>query len=366
MVRVGVFVNRLSSMSIPVEIAAEVQHITDIDILLISYYDSHSDQIDPDISELEIPTKRLGANKRVEYNAYFQLRKICNKDDIQVLHTHHNSTGSLGRIAVAGTNTAVVNTEHNDHRFFSFLQKVSNSVSYPLIDINVSNSSSTLESFEWYEQLLLTGVQNGIIYNGINQDRIDNAQKSPVKLPDDFKIVIVGSLTKQKNHEGLLRAFESVNSDVSNSSLIIIGDGPLSAELKTLARKIGINESTYFTGYLPRREDVYAVMKRCNLGVFPSWYEGFCVAAVEAMAVGLPVVVSDIDVLNEVVGDPGVYADPNNPTEFADAITNLLKNPQKRERLGISAKERARAKFTLERTAKKYYEVYNQVADKLC
>jgi glycosyltransferase involved in cell wall biosynthesis len=84
------------------------------------------------------------------------------------------------------------------------------------------------------------------------------------------------------------------------------------------------------------------------------------------MAVGLPVVVSDIDVLNEVVGDPGVYADPNNPTEFADAITNLLKNPQKRERLGISAKERARAKFTLERTAKKYYEVYNQVADKLC
>jgi glycosyltransferase involved in cell wall biosynthesis len=178
--------------------------------------------------------------------------------------------------------------------------------------------------------------------------------------------MIVGTLTKQKNHERLLRAFESVNSDVPNSSLIIVGDGPLSADLKTLANKLGIDGSTHFTGYLPRREDVYAVMKRCNLGVFPSWYEGFCVAAVEAMAVGLPVVVSDIDVLNEVVGDPGVYADPNNPTEFADAITNLLKNPQKRERLGISAKERARAKFTLERTAKKYYEVYNQVADKLC
>ena len=365
MVRVGVFVNRLTSTSIPVEIAAEVQRITDIDLYLISYYDSPNNEIDPDIAELEIPTKRLGADRRIDYRAYLKLREICNENNIQVLHTHHNSTGSLGRITIAGTDTAIVNTEHNDHRFFSFLQKVSNSVSYPLINVNISNSYSTLKSFEWYEQFLLSNVQNEVIYNGINCDRIDNARKCPVELPDGLKIVIVGSLTEQKNHATLLHAFESVSADVPSSSLIIVGEGPLSADLKALANELGIDDSVQFTGYLPRRDDVYSVTKRCDLGVFPSWYEGFCVAAVEAMAVGLPVVVSDIDVLHEVVGEPGVYADPDDPTAFADAITNLLTNPQKRERLGAAAKKRARTKFTLKRTAEEYYNIYNAVVENL-
>jgi glycosyltransferase involved in cell wall biosynthesis len=363
MTRVVVFITELTSTSIPLEIAAEVHRTTDTEILIVSYYDASEDNIDPDVEDLNVPIARLGANSRLDVSALYQLRKVCADDGIDILHTHHNSTGSLARLVVSGTDTAIVNTEHNDHRFFTTLQKIVNSATYKLVDTNVSNSQSTKESFEWYERGILSGVRQQVIYNGIDQARIDNAGASPVDLPNGPNITVVGSLIEQKNHATLLYAFQAVNNISPESSLIIVGDGPLSNDLKSLANELDLQKDVLFTGYLPYRDDVYAILSESQIGVFPSRYEGFCVAAVEAMAVGLPVVVSDIDVLHEVVGDPGVFADPNDPEDFADAINDLLQQPEKRARLGEEAKDRSRSKFPLKRTAREYSTLYKEVAE---
>jgi glycosyltransferase involved in cell wall biosynthesis len=82
------------------------------------------------------------------------------------------------------------------------------------------------------------------------------------------------------------------------------------------------------------------------------------------MAVGLPVVVSDIEVLREVVGDPGVFADPNDPAAFAEAISDLLQHPKKREKLGREAKRRARSEFSIESTAHQYSDLYAEILKK--
>jgi glycosyltransferase involved in cell wall biosynthesis len=362
MVRVGHFVNELTSTSIPVEIAAEVHRTTSADVLLVSFYDSSDDEIDPDVAEIEVPVIRLDADGRLDIDAYQRLRNICDEENLEILHTHQNSTGSLARLATAGSGTVVVNTEHNDHRFFSHLQKVVNSVTYPLVDVNVSNSRSTAASFEWYERLLFGDVRQEVVYNGIDRAKIDADRDCPITLPEGPNIVIVGTLTEQKNHTTLLRAFRSVNHRIPQSSLVVVGDGPLYEELEGLAVELGVRDSVLFTGYLPRRDDVYSVLDECDVGVFPSWYEGFCVAAVEAMAVGLPIVVSDLKVLREVVGEPGVFADPDDPTTFADAICDLLEDSERRSALGEQSRKRAHEQFSLERTAREYYNIYKRVA----
>ncbi|WP_079980310.1 glycosyltransferase family 4 protein [Halorhabdus tiamatea] len=368
MVRVAVLINELSSTSIPLEIAVKVHRTTNVEVLIISYFDMPGDDIDPDIEELQLPVLRLGADSRIDLSALSRIREVCKNDDVSILHTHHNSTGSLARLAIFGTGTQVVNTEHNDHRFFTTLQKTANSATYKIIDYNVSNSQSTKDSFAWYERLLLNGLLNGVeqrvIYNGIDKERIDSASRPSVDLPDGPNITIVGSITEQKNHETALRAFKTVNDTVPESSLIVVGGGALSENLQNTSTKLGLQNDVLFTGYLPRRDDVYGVLKKSEIAVFPSWYEGFCVAAVEAMAAGLPVVVSDIDVFHEVVGDPGVFADPNDPEAFADEIIDLLQHPKKRELLGQEAKERARSEFSLERTAREYSNLYKEVAER--
>jgi len=126
--------------------------------------------------------------------------------------------------------------------------------------------------------------------------------------------------------------------------------------------ELGLSNNIRFVGEIPRQR-VYKVLGKSNVFVMPSSAEGFCVAAVEAMAAGLPVVVSDIPVFHEVVGEPGLFADPNDPTAFADAISDLLRDPERRRTLGQANRDRARNRFSLERTALEYYNIYKQVAE---
>jgi glycosyltransferase involved in cell wall biosynthesis len=201
------------------------------------------------------------------------------------------------------------------------------------------------------------------VYNGVDISRIDKADAPPIDLPDEPLITTTGRLVNQKNHATLLRAFETVVNQHPETSLLIVGDGPLLEKMEALSKELDIYDSVVFTGYLPRREYVYGVLKQSTLAVYPSWYEGFCVAAVEAMAIGLPIVVSDIEVLREVVGNPGVFADPNDPEAFADTIINLLQDRKNREQHGMEAKDRARSAFPLKRTVHEYYNLYKELTE---
>jgi len=358
-----ILVNELTSTSIPIEIAAKVNNKTNTEALLVSFYDESDDDIDPDVDELDFPVYRLEASSRVDYSAYRKLRQICVEKDIDILHTHHNSTGSLARLAVSGTSTKIVNTEHNDHHYFSSLQIAVNAATFPLVDVMVSNSESTRKSFGWYERQILWNCRHEVVYNGIDQSRIDSAELPDISLPDGPIVVSVGRLVEQKNYSTLLRSFKIVLEHTPEANLVIVGDGPRHTELKRLSNKLNIENSVTFTGYLPRREHVYGVLKNSNVAVVSSWYEGFCVAAVEAMAAGLPIVVSDIPVLHEVVGEPGVFANPEDETDFASEIVNLLQDREEREKLGEQAKKRARKKFSLTHTAYEYCKIYHSIVD---
>ncbi len=363
MVRVVVFVNELTSTSIPVEIAARTHAETDAEILLVSHYDGPGDDLDPDVADLDVPTVRLDGSRRLAPSAYRQLRALCAHPTVDVLHTHHDAVGSLGRLATAGTGVAVVDTEHNDHRFLSPVQNLANAVSFPLVDVLISNSENTRESLSWHERLLATRARYEVVYNGIDSARIDAGQQPDVALPEEPFVVTVGRLIEQKNYATLLDAFQTVRATHPETSLVVVGDGPLADSLQQRASARGLDDAVTFTGYLPRREHVYGVLKQATVAAFPSLYEGFCVAAVEAMAAGLPVVASDIDVLREVVGDPGVFVDPEDADALAEAIGALLAEPGRRERLAAEARERARTTFSLDRTAREYCKVYKQVAE---
>jgi glycosyltransferase involved in cell wall biosynthesis len=354
-------VNDLSSTSIPVEMATKIDAETQIEIVLVSYYTKQDDKLAPDLQELEMPMVCLGADSRTDFRAYRELRQLCVDKDIDIIHTHHNSVGSLGRFAVAGTGAKIVNTEHSDHRCFSYLQKIINAVTYPLVGVMVHNSHSTCHSLSWYENILSQWSQHKIVYNGIDTTRVDNTGSSPLSLPEGPILTTVGRLVEQKNHTTLLRAFETILKKHPETTLVIVGDGPLADDLKSVTKDLDIENSVQFLGHVSR-EDVYSVLERSTIGVFPSWCEGFCVAAVESMAAGLPVVVSDIEVLREVVGNPGIFADPDDPVAFAEAIDDLIQHPKKREKLGREAKNRARSKFPLKRTAQIYSNLYKKIA----
>lgn len=359
MVAVLAFMNSVSTTSIPLEIAENVHTNTPARVTVVSLYDDAVSDLDPDVRAFDVDIIPLGANSRSDPQAYQALRDLLR--DADVLHTHHNSTGSLARLASIGTGAAVVNTEHNDHRHFSHLQNTVNCVTYPLVDAFISNSQSTHNSLRAYERPFIRAPHT-VVYNGIDFERIEASIDPGETMPEGPVVATVGVMTAQKDQETLLQAMKLLVEDLPEARLVVVGDGSKRAELEQMARDLGIERSVHFTGYVPTREEVYGILKHSDVFAISSIYEGFCVAAVEAMGCGLPVVASDIEVLREVVADGGRFASTQDPASFSAELGRLLTDNEAAAALGGRARERA-ARFTIERTAEAYYDAYESVLD---
>ncbi|WP_286878728.1 glycosyltransferase family 4 protein [Methanoculleus sp. UBA413] len=128
-----------------------------------------------------------------------------------------------------------------------------------------------------------------VVPNGIDLARI--AAIAPAAESSD--VIFTGRLIREKNVDVLLRALVPVREEVPDLRALVVGDGPERPALERLARDLGLAGAVRFTGFLPRYDDVIAAMKASRVFVLPSTREGFGIAALEAMACGLPVVTAD-------------------------------------------------------------------------
>jgi glycosyltransferase involved in cell wall biosynthesis len=355
------FVNEIRSSSIPVETAECVAATTDAEVTILGFYTP--EELDPDLRDLTAEVETLGADGKFDVTAWRRLDAYLASGEYDVFHTNHNFNGSVGRLVASRHDVAVVDTEHNDHRHFTPLQNAANAPTLPLADAVVANSDSTAESYRWYEDLLLTTKKQRTIYNGVDFSRIDRAieENDTVGLPSSPLIVTVGSLIEQKRHKTLIEALPTVHKSVPDASLIVVGTGPRERELKERAATAGVADSVEFTGYLPTREDVYRTVAAADVFSIASGWEGFCVAVVEAMACGLPTVVSDIEVFREVVGSKGLFAPVGDPSQFATRLVELLEDKYERTRRGEALQARARDLYPLECAAQRYFDLYVEV-----
>ena len=147
----------------------------------------------------------------------------------------------------------------------------------------------------------------------------------------------VKTLAPKYGIEYLIRAFAVVEKKYENVKLVIVGDGPLRGDLQNLATELNCSQKIDFVGKVPN-EKVPEYINSMDIFVVPSVLESesFGVAAVEASACGLPVIVSDIGGLPEVVldGKTGLRVPPKDPDAIAKAIIFLIENPQLREEWG--------------------------------
>jgi glycosyltransferase involved in cell wall biosynthesis len=183
-------------------------------------------------------------------------------------------------------------------------------------------------------------------------------------IPGRF-VLYVGSLYSRKLGK-LLEAFRLVtrHPDGRNCTLVLAGGREsTSAGATSPARRIrelGLAGTVVLTGVVPT-QDVTILMSAADVFAYVSFYEGFGLSPLEAMACGAPVVTSSTSSLPEVVGDAGLLVNPQDETEIARAILHVLSDSSVRERMQLLSLEQAR-RFSWQRTVRETFEVYRTVA----
>jgi glycosyltransferase involved in cell wall biosynthesis len=176
-------------------------------------------------------------------------------------------------------------------------------------------------------------------------------------LRDPACILYVGRLHPQKGLDTLLHAFARLRQP---ATLRLVGDGPVRDDLASLAARLGVAKAVEFAG---RREDVSAELDGADVFVLPSRVEGLSNALLEAMAAGLPVVVSDIAGNRKVVQDgrAGLVTAVDEPAALAGSLQRILEDPGLRVTLGAAARDVVEQTYGLTHIATCYATLYRSL-----
>ena len=205
-----------------------------------------------------------------------------------------------------------------------------------------------------------------VVPNGINLTNFSNVEKDydfrrQYALDNEKIILFTGRLVYEKGIQHLIAAMPKVLQGYHDAKLIIAGKGGMLDELRQQVRYLGIENKVYFTGYLDSKQ--IAKMYKCaDVAVFPSTYEPFGIVTLEAMLAGIPVVVSDIGGLNEIVehGVNGMKSYAGNSNSIADSILALLYDKRLASEVVKNAKAKVKNEYNWAKIAQDTHFTYQK------
>jgi glycosyltransferase involved in cell wall biosynthesis len=235
-------------------------------------------------------------------------------------------------------------------------------------DLIICNSTSGLEHHaeRGYPRRRMVMIPNGIDHERFAPDpAARRAIRAEWAAPDSERLVgLVGRIDPMKDHATFLRAARLVASERPDVRFVCVGHGPAADReaLEQLTAELGLGDRVVWAG---GRGDLAAVHNAFDLTVSSSaWGEGFPNVVAEAMATGVPCVVTDIGDSAAVVGDTGWVVPPGQPAELAAAMTAALANPAELARRGVLARERVVREFSEDRRDRTTAETLSRLVER--
>jgi len=205
-----------------------------------------------------------------------------------------------------------------------------------------------------------------VIPNGVDFEKFWNLSKKDIRrklgITNEQRIVIsVGSLRPVKGIKYLIQAMSVLRQKNTKANLMLVGDGEERQNLEELVEELNLGDYITFAGEVPN-EKIPEYMVASDVFALPSLSEGFGIVNLEAMASGLPAVVSNVSGLPEIIkdGENGFLVEPRNPLEIAKKIQLLLEDNKLRERISRNNKEKAKS-YNWESVVEKLEKVYQAV-----
>lgn len=324
--------------------------------------------------EIGVKVAVISRNKKFDLKTFYHLYHFIKDEHIDIIHTHGHFPGIAGRIAGRLLNKKIVSTYHLalNEDGHPYLTKKVTKITLPLANYVTFVSKGVEESFYFdsmvFDEKLILKRKHFTIYNGIDLTEIekiistidisDIRKKLSIANNDAF-LMTAGRLTEQKGHYYLIKAMQEVTLHFPNVKLLIFGDGELKQTLNDLIKTYDLVENV---SILTPTKEIIQIMASADIFVVPSLWEGLPMALLEAMAVGMPVVASNVTGINEIIKDGvnGVLVEAKNEKGLSESIIKLIKNEEFRKNISNNARKTVIERFTLEKMVESYEYLYKR------
>jgi glycosyltransferase involved in cell wall biosynthesis len=300
-----------------------------------------------------------------------ELREIVLRHDINLIHAHDHKTDLFAyllrrwlwrrQITLLSTAHAWVMLGFKGEMYrrldlslmrrFDHLIAVSHATKDEMVNAGVSAR-------------LVSVVHNGIDTDAWSRNRVSNSMRNELELGEAFPVVgYVGRIMPEKDLETWLRTAALVVHEYPHARFVLVGEGKDNSylgQLKRLAVDLGIAERTYFSGY---RSDLIPVYASFDLFVLSSLREGLPNSILEAMAMGLPVVTTDVAGAKELVvnGETGFVVPQQDVEGLASAILSILGENHRRLCMGRAGRRRVESEFSFSHRLRHVEDLYEQI-----
>jgi glycosyltransferase involved in cell wall biosynthesis len=338
-----------------------------IDSTVIGLRPGASSQLSDDLRAVGAEVRLIGSNQRHQLLDLQRLGRLTSEirdGGFDVVHTHLRVSTIVGSLAGRRAGVPVVSTLHNvrtdvgagvEDRVKDVLETTA---LRRWVDVVIGCGPVVAESNRGrVGQRPLVVVPNPVreisTPTGADRERL----RHELLGDGDELVVSVGRLAEQKDYPNLLRAMRELDARGRTTRLVVVGEGEERATLEAAVARDGLADRVLLVG---NRPDVAAVLSAADVFVLSSAWEGLPLVLLEAMAVGAPIVATDVGDVSGVVGDTASVVPPRDHRALAGAIAALLDDPVEAERLGSLARQRVRERHSSRAWVEQLRGVYEQ------
>lgn len=294
-----------------------------------------------------------------------QIKNIVLKGNYDLVHTHTPIASAIVRFACRNLdNVKVIYTAHGFHFYdgapiknwivFYPIEKILSQYTDILITINEEDYKRA-NSFKARQVVYIPGVGIDLKSIQVNEKKILMIKKELGIVPNNFILCSIGELNQNKNHQIVLEALHKINN--KNIKYLIVGTGYLKEKLLQKAKEFNLENQVIFLGF---RNDIYEILKVSDVFIFPSHREGLSRSLMEAMAMGKPVIASNIrgnrDLINDNSG--GLLFNPTDANELSEYITEMYNNEMFRQTTSAHNLEKIKH-FSIEKVLNEVSRIYS-------
>lgn len=314
--------------------------------------------------EVEVSTYPLFEYPPYTLSLASRMSEVARQAKLDVLHVHYAIpfavAGRLAQEMLGAAAPKLVTTLHGtditlvgmDKSFFEITK----------YSINISDRVTAVSQYLAAKTKAEFGIQRDIdvVYNFVDttrfQPHLDRSCRSKYASSGESVIMHLSNFRPVKNITGVVHIFHRLTQQ-RPAVLLLVGDGPESGAALALAAQLGIADKVHFLGNQQRVENLFAC---ADAFLLPSYYESFGLAALEAMACGVPVVAADVGGVSEVITDgrTGFLIDPDDYDDGANRLYNILADKTVANSLKEAALSEVRENFTSEKITPQYEKIY--------